>query len=109
MNYKLPCSLHKKKVAWIFQGTFHSKHFLQCVVTATNVVYPGITVEIVYSSGPDTKANLTVLVPVSTIRELNHAKAGCIRKYFSVKAVLRNSCLLFQLTFLLPLLLPTYQ
>jgi len=61
------------------------------------------------SSEPDTKVKPPVLVLVFTIRELNRLKVGYTHMHFSGNAVLRNSCLCFQLTSPPSLLLSTYQ
>lgn len=102
VNCKLLCSLHRKETGWICQVAFHRKHFLQLIVSATNVVFSG------YCSWAHTflwaKANPTVLVLVCTVRELNHAKLGCTHLYFRGKAEIPVS-----FSSWLPLqLLPTY-
>lgn len=97
------CSSHRKEAVWICQAAFHRKHFLQLIVSATDVACSG------YSSWAHTflwaKVNPTVLVLVCTARELNGAKLGCAHMYLRGKAeipVSFSSWLSLQL-------LPTYQ
>lgn len=71
-------------MVWICQAAFHRKHFLQLIVSATNVVCSG------YCSWAHTflwaKVNPTVSVLVCTVRELNRAKLGCTHMNFRGKA-----------------------